>query len=69
MADRPGDWTYTGEMKNPVGTYQRTFTVPKTWKGRDVFIRFNGAGHGYYVWVNNHFVGYAEDSFLPSEWS
>ena len=69
MADRPGDWTYTGEMKNPVGTYQRTFTVPKTWKGRDVFIRFNGAGHGYYVWVNNHFVGYAEDSFLPSEWN
>ena len=69
MADRPADWTYTGEMKNPVGTYQRQFTVPATWDGRDVFVRFNGAGHGYYVWVNNHFVGYAEDSFLPSEWN
>ena len=69
MADRPEDWTYSGEMKNPVGTYRRQFTVPATWKGRDVFIRFNGAGHGYYVWVNNHFVGYAEDSFLPSEWN
>ena len=69
MADRPADWTYTGEMKNPVGTYRRSFTVPAEWKGRDVFIRFNGAGHGYYVWVNDRFVGYAEDSFLPSEWN
>ena len=69
MADRPSDWTYSGNMKNPVGTYRRAFEVPKGWKGRDVFVRFNGAGHGYYVWVNNHFVGYAEDSFLPSEWN
>ena len=69
MADRPSDWTYTGEMKNPVGTYFRTFDVPKDWKGRDVFVRFNGVGHGYYVWVNGAFVGYAEDSFLPSEWN
>ena len=69
MADRPSDWTYTGERKNPVGTYFRTFDVPKGWKGRDVFVRFNGVGHGYYVWVNGQFVGYAEDSFLPSEWN
>ena len=69
MADRPADWTYSGDMKNPVGTYRRQFTVPREWKGRNVFIRFNGAGHGYYVWVNDHFVGYAEDSFLPSEWN
>ena len=69
MADRPDDWTYSGQMKNPVGTYYRTFQVPKTWKGREVFVRFNGVGHGYYVWVNGQFVGYAEDSFLPSEWN
>ena len=69
MAERPTDWTYSGEMTNPVGTYRRTFTVPAAWKEREVFIRFNGAGHGYYVWVNDRFVGYAEDSFLPSEWN
>ncbi len=69
MADRPSDWTYSGNMKNPVGTYRRTFTVPKEWKGRDVFVRFNGAGHGYYVFVNDKVVGYAEDPFLPSEWN
>lgn len=67
MADRPADWTYSGEMKNPVGCYRRTFTLPETWKKRRVLVRFNGAGHGYYVWVNGHFTGYAEDSYLPSE--
>ncbi|WP_081783667.1 glycoside hydrolase family 2 TIM barrel-domain containing protein [Xylanibacter brevis] len=69
MAERPADWTYTGDMKNPVGTYYRTFKLPANWKGREVFVRFNGVGHGYYVWVNGQFVGYAEDSFLPSEWN
>lgn len=67
MADRPGWFTYGSTMKNPVGNYRRTFTVPEDWKGRDVYVRFNGAGHGYYVWVNGNFAGYAEDSYLPSE--
>lgn len=69
MADRPSWFTYTGSNKNPVGSYRREFTLPESWKGRDVFLRFNGAGHGYYVWVNGQFVGYAEDSYLPSEWN
>ena len=69
MADRPDRFTYRGAMQNPVGSYRRTFTVPADWSGRDVFVRFNGAGHGYYVWVNGQFVGYAEDSYLPSEWN
>ena len=67
MADRPSDWTYNNSRKNPVGSYRRTFNIPSSWKDSDVFVRFNGAGHGYYVWVNGQFVGYAEDSYLPSE--
>jgi beta-galactosidase len=67
MANRPDYFTYNNQMKNPVGSYRRDFTVPEDWDGRDVYVRFNGAGHGYYVWVNGNFVGYAEDSYLPSE--
>lgn len=67
MADRPGWFTYKGDMANPVGNYRRTFTVPADWAGRKVYIRFNGVGHGYYVWVNGQCAGYAEDSYLPSE--
>jgi len=68
MAEREWWYTYKGDWMNPVGSYRRTFTLPDEWDGRDVFLRFNGAGHGYYVWVNGKFVGYAEDSYLPSEW-
>ena len=67
MGSRPDYYTYNESMKNPVGCYRRTFTLPEGWLGRKTFIRFNGAGHGYYVWVNGQFAGYAEDSYLPSD--
>ena len=54
---------------NPVSSYRRTFTVPAGWKGRDVFLRFDGVYSAYYVWVNGQQVGYAEDSKLPSEFN
>lgn len=67
MAPRPDDWTYNEGMKNPVGSYRRDFTVPDGWKGRHVYVRFNGAGHGMYLWVNGKYIGYSEDSYLPAE--
>lgn len=67
MAERPEWFTYGKDMMNPVGSYRRTFSIPQEWNNRRIFIRFNGAGHGYYVYVNGKQVGYAEDSYLPSE--
>ena len=70
MADRPGWFTYKDNKKNPVGTYRKTFTIGADWlAGRDVFVRFNSVGHGYYLWVNGQRVGYSEDSYLPSEFN
>ena len=54
---------------NPVSSYRRTFRVPEGWKGREVFLRFDGVYSAYYVWVNGQKVGYAEDSKLPSEFN
>ena len=67
MADRPSWFTNYKTNKNPVGTYRRTFTIPENWKGRDVYVRFNSVGHGYYLWINGQRIGYSEDSYLPSE--
>jgi len=61
------DFTTKKNDYNPVSSYRTTFTVPGTWKGRDVIIRFDGVYSAYYVWVNGQKVGYAEDSKLPSE--
>lgn len=48
---RPADYTFAN-MPNPVGSYRREFTLPTSWKGRDVFIRFNGVEAGFYLWLN-----------------
>jgi len=52
---------------NPVGSYRTTFTVPTDWDGRQTFIRVGGVSSAYYIWINGQKVGYAEDSYLPSE--
>lgn len=65
---RPSHYTFA-TMPNPVGSYRRDFTLPESWKGRDVFIRFNGVEAGFYIWVNGKKVGYSEDSYLPAEFN
>lgn len=52
---------------NPVGSYVTTFTVPADFKEKDILLNFGGVESAYYCWINGHFVGYAEDSRLPSE--
>ena len=52
---------------NPTSFYRREFTIPEGWSGRRTILRFEGVGSAYYVWVNGEYVGYAEDSKLPSE--
>lgn len=52
---------------NPVGSYRKTFTLPSDWKNYEIYLRFEGVCSAYYVWLNGAFVGYAQDSMLPSE--
>jgi len=54
---------------NPTGCYYKTFTLPAHFTGRDVFLRFEGVETGYKLWVNGQFIGYSEDSKLPSEFN
>ncbi|MDR2813759.1 MAG: DUF4981 domain-containing protein [Prevotellaceae bacterium] len=52
---------------NPVGCYRRTFTLPQTWDGRQVFIHLGAVKSAFYIWVNGQYVGYSEDSKLAAE--
>ena len=52
---------------NPVSSYRTVFTVPESWNGRDIILRFDGVYSAYHVWVNGRQVGYSEDSKLPGE--
>ncbi|MBO6097160.1 MAG: beta-galactosidase, partial [Bacteroidales bacterium] len=46
----------------PAALYHRQFTVPASWKGREVFLNLCGSKSGTYVYVNGQEVGYGEDS-------
>ena len=52
---------------NPVGSYVKTFEVGKDLANKPTFISFQGVETAFYVWLNGQFIGYAEDSFTPSE--
>lgn len=52
---------------NPVGSYKKTFTVGKSWKGKQVFLHFGGVNSAFYVWVNGKQVGYSQGSKTPAE--
>ena len=52
---------------NPVGSYIRRFDLNEALKGKRIRICFAGVEQAMYLWLNGHFIGYAEDSFTPSE--
>ena len=52
---------------NTVGEYLKRFDLDPFLRGKQVRIRFDGVERAMYVWLNGHFIGYAEDSFTPSE--
>ncbi len=52
---------------NPVGSYRKRFDLAEGLVGKRVAICFEGVEQAMYVWLNGHFIGYAEDSFTPSE--
>ena len=55
------------ESFNPVASYVKYFELPAFMRGRRVFVSFQGAESGLALWLNGHYIGYAEDSFTPSE--
>ncbi|ANU52481.1 glycoside hydrolase family 2 TIM barrel-domain containing protein [Limosilactobacillus reuteri] len=52
---------------NTVGEYLKHFDLDPSLRGKQVRIRFDGVERAMYVWLNGHFIGYAEDSFTLSE--
>ena len=66
---RPVNPPYVPKDYNGVGCYQRSISIPAQWKNMNITLHFGGVSSAYKVWVNGKFVGYAEDSFLPSEFN
>lgn len=53
---------------NPTGAYRTSFNIPSSWKGQEVFLRFEKVASASFVWVNGEQVGYNEGAQEPSEY-
>ncbi len=62
----PKNWTSFKE-RNSVGSYRRDFSLPESWQGERVMIRFDGVESAFYIWLNGQKVGYSEDSYTAAE--
>ena len=65
--DRTEDGSFSEAEYNPVGSYRKVFDLSESLRGKRVCVCFEGVEQAMYVWLNGRFVGYAEDSFTPSE--
>lgn len=77
---RVGDWQggvmrepnkswLTYKDRNEVGSYRRTFTVPASWKGREIYLNFDGVDSFFYLFVNGRYVGFSKNSRNTAEFN
>ncbi|REL35869.1 beta-galactosidase [Thalassotalea euphylliae] len=52
---------------NPTGCYRTTFEMTEAQLVKQHSVIFDGVNSAFYLWCNGHWVGYSQDSRLPSE--
>ena len=57
-----------GMYGNPVGVYERTFSV-KNLENKTTYVRFESVSSAFYLWVNDQKVGYSQDSWSPAQFN
>ena len=66
----PHDWSIEGSFSEnaPAGTgggalpgglgwYRKTFTIPASTKGKQIFVEFDGVYRNSEVWINGNYLG------------
>ena len=56
-------------VKNGVSHFERTFTIPQAWEGRQVFVSFEGVESAFYLYINGRKVGYGEDAYTHDDFN
>lgn len=75
----PHDWSIEGPFSQQwasataflpggIGWYEKTFTAPKDWKDKNIFIYFDGVYKNSTVWLNGHCLGNRPNGFIPFEY-
>ena len=77
----PHDWSIEGKFskENPatpdggalpggIGWYRKTFSVPASSKGKQVYIDFDGVYQKSTVWINGHQLGFRPNGYISFEY-
>ncbi|MEI6946451.1 sugar-binding domain-containing protein, partial [Paraflavisolibacter sp. H34] len=54
---------------DPTGIYRREIVLDDSWQEKEAILHIGAAKSNLAVWVNGRYVGYGEDSKLPSEFN
>lgn len=60
-------WPDAPKDYNPVGSYRKAFTLPSSWKNKQVFLHVGAAKSSLDVWLNGEKVGFSQGSKTPAE--
>jgi beta-galactosidase len=65
----PPNPPYIPREYNPTGSYRKTFNIPGSWKGKEIFLRMEKTASASFVWINGKEVGYNEGAQEPAEYN
>ncbi|MDR0394057.1 MAG: DUF4982 domain-containing protein [Tannerella sp.] len=57
-----------GFFPGGIGWYRKTFTAPKSYAGKRVFVCFDGVYHRSDVWINGHHLGFRPYGYVSFEY-
>ena len=52
---------------NEIGIYRRSFEIPESFDGKEIFIHFGAVKAGFFLYINGRQVGYSQGSMTPAE--
>ncbi len=75
----PHDWSIEGPFSDEwasataylpggIGWYKKSFIAPATWRGKKVFVNFDGVYKNSQVWINGHYLGKRPNGFVAFEY-
>lgn len=67
MPDKRADPPNVPMQVNNTGLYRRVVNINDNWNGKQIVLHIGAAKSNLTVWINGKYVGYGEDSKLPSE--
>ncbi|WPV02004.1 glycoside hydrolase family 2 TIM barrel-domain containing protein [Mucilaginibacter sp. cycad4] len=54
----------TGYTEGGIGWYRKTFTLEKSYSGKQIYITFDGVYMNSDVWINGHHLGYRPNGYI-----